>query len=101
MNGSASRPNSATMKGTRCAILRKLSFSSSSPLTPATQFVSASGNTPHSLPAPVDGVPRGIELIRPSEWLPLIWGGAAPEFAGLDEANTILGSLMTRYNDSP
>ena len=45
------------------------------------------------------GIAIGPELIRPSEWLPLIWGGAAPEFAGLDEANTILGSLMVRYNE--
>jgi uncharacterized protein len=45
------------------------------------------------------GIAIGPELIRPSEWLPLIWGGAAPEFAGLDEANTILGSLMARYNE--
>ena len=45
------------------------------------------------------GIAIGPELIRPSEWLPLIWGGAAPEFAGLDEANAILGSLMARYNE--
>jgi uncharacterized protein len=45
------------------------------------------------------GIVIGPELIRPSEWLPLIWGGAAPEFAGLDEANAILGSLMARYNE--
>jgi uncharacterized protein len=45
------------------------------------------------------GIAIGPELIAPSEWLPLIWGGAAPEFAGLDEANVILGSLMARYNE--
>ena len=45
------------------------------------------------------GIAIGPKLIRPSEWLPLIWGGAAPEFAGLDEANAILGSLMARYNE--
>jgi uncharacterized protein len=45
------------------------------------------------------GIAIGPELIRPSEWLPLIWGGAAPEFADLDEANAILGSLMARYNE--
>jgi uncharacterized protein len=47
----------------------------------------------------VTGIAIGPELIRPSEWLPLIWGGAAPEFAELDEANAILGSLMARYNE--
>jgi uncharacterized protein len=45
------------------------------------------------------GIAIGPELIRPSEWLPLIWGGKAPEFAGLDEANAILVSLMARYNE--
>src|SRR5262249_33144577 len=35
----------------------------------------------------------------PSEWLPLIWGGEAPAFANLDEANAILGLLMARYNE--
>jgi Uncharacterised protein family (UPF0149) len=45
------------------------------------------------------GIAIGPELVRPSEWLPLIWGGEAPEFADLDEANAILGSLMVRYNE--
>lgn len=44
------------------------------------------------------GIAIGPELVRPSEWLPLIWGGNEPEFADLDEANAILGSLMLRYN---
>jgi uncharacterized protein len=45
------------------------------------------------------GIAIGPELVRPSEWLPLVWGGEGPEFAGLDEANAILGSLMGRYNE--
>ncbi len=45
------------------------------------------------------GIAIGPELIRPSEWLPLVWGGNTPEFAGLDEANAVLGSLMVRYNE--
>ena len=45
------------------------------------------------------GIAIGPELIRPSEWLPLVWGGNPPEFAGLDEANAVLGSLMVRYNE--
>jgi Uncharacterised protein family (UPF0149) len=45
------------------------------------------------------GIAIGPELVRPSEWLPLIWGGEAPEFANLDEANAILGSIMARYNE--
>jgi uncharacterized protein len=45
------------------------------------------------------GIAIGPELVRPSEWLPLIWGGEAPEFADLDEANAILGSIMAHYNE--
>jgi uncharacterized protein len=45
------------------------------------------------------GIAAGPELILPSQWLPPIWGGAEPEFAGLDEANAILRSLMARYNE--
>ena len=45
------------------------------------------------------GIAIGPELIRPSEWLPLVWGGNAPAFADLDEANAILGFLMARYNE--
>jgi uncharacterized protein len=45
------------------------------------------------------GIAIGPQLVRPSEWLPLIWGGEAPEFADLDEANAILGSLMALYNE--
>ena len=45
------------------------------------------------------GIAIGPELIRPSEWLPLVWGGNTPEFAGLDEANAVLCSLMVRYNE--
>jgi uncharacterized protein len=45
------------------------------------------------------GLAIGPILVRPSEWLPLIWGGDAPEFADLDEANAILADIMARYND--
>jgi uncharacterized protein len=45
------------------------------------------------------GIAVGPELVRPSEWLPLVWGGEAPEFASLDEANAILGAIMCRYNE--
>jgi len=51
----------------------------------------------------LDGFLTGLAiepmLVRPSEWLPLIWGGEAPEFADLDEANAILADIMGRYND--
>jgi uncharacterized protein len=45
------------------------------------------------------GVVVGPELIPPSEWLPVIWGGAEPEFETEEEMRTVLGTIMGRYND--
>ena len=40
----------------------------------------------------------GPELILPSEWLPVIWNGEAPEFADQSEAQAVVGGIMGRYN---
>jgi uncharacterized protein len=45
------------------------------------------------------GIVVGPELIMPSEWLPLNWGGEEPEFADMDEAKAVLGTIMGRYNE--
>jgi uncharacterized protein len=45
------------------------------------------------------GVIIGPEMIVPSEFLPVVWGGAQPEFAGAAEAETVLGSILGRYNE--
>jgi len=45
------------------------------------------------------GIAVGPELVMPSEWLPLIWSGEAPEFADEAEAKAILGTIMGRYNE--
>ena len=45
------------------------------------------------------GVVVGPELIMPSEWLPVIWGGAEPEFETQEEMRTVLGTIMGRYNE--
>src|SRR5215471_18012836 len=45
------------------------------------------------------GIAIGPELVLPSEWLPLIWGGEAPEFADENEAKAVLGAIMSRYNE--
>lgn len=45
------------------------------------------------------GIAVGPELLLPSEWLPLIFGGEPPEFADEAEAKTILGTIMGRYNE--
>jgi uncharacterized protein len=45
------------------------------------------------------GIVVGPELILPSEWLPMIWGGDAPGFETEDEMRTVLGTIMGRYNE--
>jgi uncharacterized protein len=45
------------------------------------------------------GVLVGPEMIVPSEFLPVVWGGAQPKFADAAEAETILGSILGRYNE--
>jgi len=45
------------------------------------------------------GVVVGPESILPSEWLPVIWGGREPEFETEDEMRTVLGTIMSRYNE--
>src|SRR6478672_10130209 len=45
------------------------------------------------------GVVVGPELILPSEWLPVIWGGEEPEFETEEEMRTVLGTIMDRYNE--
>ena len=44
------------------------------------------------------GIVVGPELILPSEWLPVIWGGEEPEFQTEAEMRTGLGTIMGRYN---
>jgi uncharacterized protein len=45
------------------------------------------------------GIAIGPELILPSEWLPVIWGGEAPTFDNADQAQAIIGIIMNRYNN--
>ena len=39
------------------------------------------------------------ELVRPSEWLPLIFNEQEAGYTTVEEANTILAEIMTLYND--
>jgi uncharacterized protein len=45
------------------------------------------------------GIVVGPELILPSEWMPMIWGGVQPEFETEAEMRTVLGTIMGRYNE--
>jgi len=45
------------------------------------------------------GIAIGPELIMPSEWLPLIWGGEEPTFDDAAQAQAIIGTIMGRYNE--
>ena len=45
------------------------------------------------------GIVVGPELVMPSEWLPVVWGGEEPAFESVEEARSILGTVMGRYNE--
>jgi uncharacterized protein len=45
------------------------------------------------------GVIIGPELILPSECLPVIWGGEEPEFESEAEMQTVIRTIMGRYNE--
>jgi uncharacterized protein len=45
------------------------------------------------------GIAAGPKLILPSEWLPVVWGGSEPTFGSVEEAGSILGIIMGRYNE--
>src|SRR5260221_11031106 len=40
----------------------------------------------------------GPELVMPSEWLPIVWGGEEPVFADDGEAQAVIGGIMSRYH---
>jgi len=45
------------------------------------------------------GIVVGPELIMPSEWLPVLWGGDPPVFQNDQMATLILGAIMGRYDE--
>lgn len=44
------------------------------------------------------GIAVGPESIPESEWLPVIWAGKEPEFESEQQMQTVLGTIMGRYN---
>lgn len=47
----------------------------------------------------VAAITVGPDLVRPSEWMPLVWGAEAPVFESQVEAQAVLNALMHFYND--
>ena len=45
------------------------------------------------------GVAIGPEAVPPSEWLPVVWGGEEPVFADAEQARSVIGAIMGRYNE--
>ena len=45
------------------------------------------------------GIAVGPELVLPSEWLPVVWGGGEPAFGSTEGTRDILGTVMGRYNE--
>jgi uncharacterized protein len=44
------------------------------------------------------GIVIGPELIMPSEWVPVMWGGGGPRFKDDEQAERVIGIIMARYN---
>jgi uncharacterized protein len=38
------------------------------------------------------------EMVQPSEWTPVVWGGKPPTWETLDEAREVMGLLMSHWN---
>jgi uncharacterized protein len=45
------------------------------------------------------GIAIGPELIKPSEWLPAIWGDDEPVFENEEQVQAVIGAIMGRYNE--
>ncbi len=45
------------------------------------------------------GIAIGPELIKPSEWMLMIWQGGEPEFKDAEQFERVMGIIMARYNE--
>ena len=52
----------------------------------------------HELQGFLFAVASAPELVLPSEWMPLVFGDAEPEYASLDEAQRVVAELLSLYN---
>jgi uncharacterized protein len=67
------------------------------------QFLASQEDDEVMMVPELDGFLTGVlvcpEMILPSEWLPVVWGGDGPVFEDQTTANEILGLIMALYND--
>jgi uncharacterized protein len=68
------------------------------------KWLSSDGSPPNSMMlSDLDGFPTAVaigpDLIMPSEWLPVVWGGGAPEFKSQRQAQRIMETILGRYNE--
>lgn len=52
----------------------------------------------HELQGFLFAVVSSPEMVKPSEWLPVVFAGQEAEYSSLEEANAALGQLMVLYN---
>ncbi len=45
------------------------------------------------------GIAIGPEPVKPSEWLPAVWGGEEPVIDDAGQARTVIGAIMGRYDE--
>jgi uncharacterized protein len=55
--------------------------------------------TYHELQGFLFAIATSPELIRPSEWMPEVFGGGEAQYADLEEAQTILTAVTALYNE--
>ncbi len=52
----------------------------------------------HELQGFLFAVASAPELVKSSEWMPIVFGDHEPEYASLEEAREVIGQLMAVYN---
>ena len=52
----------------------------------------------HELQGFLFAVASSPELVKPSEWMPIVFGDAEPDYGSIDEARGVIAELMTLYN---
>src|SRR5437867_3535983 len=52
----------------------------------------------HELQGFLFSVASAPELVRPPEWMPIVFGGSEAGYDSLDEAKSVIGELRALYN---